>query len=221
MKFTKKIETLFCCLLILSAFQTTSVIGQSENLKNLTYIQSILPKNYEEIWLKSTIKQILKNESLSGATFWQQSASVAIGSFVIREFTKHMPVYIMNSKCFKNDNDYNRSLPVMIKYPKNLISVLILHHLKKSERILKNDIKNTLETLTIRMIARDTCLPKVLIIILGTVRNRLLEEVLQQSYQECQLKYIDMTIILVHENHKLTPQIVYYEMFQKNLFHEN
>lgn len=208
-----------CTLTLIFLLITTSlaVKKKKRDLRNSTHIQSIPMRSFEKMWLKPMVKSIINSTRPCLAIIWALDMAKLIGQFanlVNREFSEYLPTLQLDKRRLYEIQD-NRIMELqIIKYPRKTLNVILVD--EESPDFLGKKNENHLYWI----IRTSPVWPRsnTLLIIIGSGKNplisRTVDKLLKLAWTN---KFVDFSVVYVHQDLNLLPEVSYYKMFDKEI----
>lgn len=161
-----KIVQIVCAIiLLLPQLLKAGKLDKPKNYKNRAIISKILPKNYSDIWLSSTVSHIAEVVQPSQAIMLNfdkhDITNKSFGNLLFQELSKRMPTIQLDADFNYNRIGNRRLVAIWAK------SSIIVFAMNKNKNYLKfrNSIMSRMDVVV--AMTSSLPMPKVLMIILG------------------------------------------------------
>lgn len=199
------------------------VIGESKSKgpKNLQYIKSIWPRDYENDWISSVVHSIFNdNFTYYSVTIWHQHSSKStkeVVASVSREISRFIPNLLIDVQQLASKKNQPGILQhPTIKRPRRSLNIVIIER-QNSDQATVNDIAYILGKGIFSSGQTASLFPKTLVIIVG--KGKLpdpLQAGLKTSFQSAyRARFVDLTILYVQKTPTQKPVFIRYGLFDK------
>lgn len=204
---TLVIAGIFCSLLIrVKATKTTN------KFENSSFLQSIYPKNYSQVWIRPLVQQVMEQSQFYGVTILQEYGSwifrPRLSSLINQEVLEYVPGLQIDSKIFhQTEIKYGITKYGTLTRPKSTLNVILLAENKRFYETYKtfDEVMAPIH----RRIGVGSAYPKILLVFF--VRKKFSDQYLLfmshifRHYRKYFAEVIDLSWIIVSPDRKELP----------------
>lgn len=202
-------KRILLAIISLLVWNNSAVFSRKPN--DLSFIQSIFPRNYEKRWLRAIVINVIDDLQLQSMVIWSSSimdSNKGLANILNREFSKHSPILQLESR----ENKTFRLLPA-IRHSGGSLNVILLN--EESVEHFESSFEGHLKTMA--NFAGIWPRTWTLVIILGDKRYSLLRESIKKMLilGWKRYKFADLSVIYIFKKSKESPHVLQYQMFER------